>query len=85
MFASLAAVCLAALVQPVGSPMQTREGGTSPVWTVTLSAVVDGSGVFTFSEDSVTYTHRHWEPPKHVLFNGKPWENLRISPKEWTL
>jgi len=52
---------------------------------VTLSAVVDGSGVFTFSEDSVTYTHRHWEPPKHVLFNGKPWENLEISPKEWTL
>ena len=55
------------------------------MWTVTLSAVVDGSGVFTFSEDSVTYTHRHWEPPKHVLFNGKPWKNLRISPKEWTL
>ncbi len=85
MFASLTAVCLAALLQPVGSPMQSKESGTSPVWTVTLSAVVDGSGVFTFSEDSVTYTHRHWEPPTHVLFNGKPWENLEISPEEWTL
>lgn len=85
MFASLTAVCLAVLLQPVGSPMPTRESGTSPVWTVTLSAVVDGSGVFKFSEDSVTYTHKHWEPPKHVLFNGKPWDDLKITPKEWTL
>ena len=84
MFASLTVLCLTVLVQPVAGPIQERESDAPRIWTVTLSAVIDGSGVFTFSEDSVTYAHKHWESPQYVMFNGKPWNDLNQSPAEWT-
>jgi hypothetical protein len=84
MFASFTAVCLAVLAQPVSTPVQEEEGGTPRLWTVTLAAEIDGSGVFTFTEESVSYAHKHWEPPTRVMFNEKPWDDLTKSPEAWT-
>jgi hypothetical protein len=27
--------------------------------------------------------HGHWQEPKDVLFNGKPWEDLSRAPTGW--
>jgi len=77
---------MAVLAQPVGG-LPTTDGiwaCTPRFWTVTLSAVVDGSGVFTFTDTSATYAHKHWAPPEKVPFNGKPYADLKTSPKDWT-
>ncbi|MEK6257178.1 MAG: hypothetical protein AABP62_01045 [Planctomycetota bacterium] len=59
-------------------------GDDSPrMWTVTLSADVDGSGVFHFSDEALTYQHKHWGRPRKILFNGKPWKEIAKSPEDW--
>ncbi len=53
-------------------------------WTVTLTAVVDGSGVFHFSDNELKYQHKHWVAPANVQFNGQPWQDLSKSPEAWS-
>jgi len=46
-------------------------GENSPrMWTVTLSASVDGSGVFHFSDEALKYKHKHWGHPQHCSALG---------------
>ena len=63
---------------------QQTESSSPRFWTVVLSAVVDGSEMFTFSKDEVTHQHKSWGPPTNVLFNGKPWVHLERTPDKWT-
>ncbi|MCX7411550.1 MAG: hypothetical protein NTZ32_26040 [Planctomycetales bacterium] len=59
-------------------------GENSPrMWTVTLSASVDGSGVFHFSDEALKYKHKHWGHPGNVQLNGKPWQDLAKSSEDW--
>ena len=71
-----------------GGPNQVAthetESSSPRFWTVVLSAVVDGSEAFIFTEDAVIHVHKSQGPPTNVLFNGKPWENLERTPDEWT-
>lgn len=50
---------------------------------ITLSATIDGDDRFIFTRDNAWDAHGHWQPPKEVLFNGAPWEDLSQAPKEW--
>jgi hypothetical protein len=75
-------VCLVA----ISAAADTKEplGDNSPrMWTVTLTAKVDGSGVFQFSDEAMTYKHKHWKAPTNVQLNGHPWQDLNASPEDW--
>lgn len=68
----------------VCAPDDGDDGGAAPrVWNVTITAVIDGSGTFTFTEDSIVYEHKHWQEPTDVAFNGRAWEKLKTTPEEW--
>ena len=76
--ASLVVVSVAAYaVEPLGD-------NSARAWTITLTAVVDGSGVFHFSDDELKYQHKHWTKPANVQFNGQPWQDLTKSPEAWS-
>ena len=75
-------LCLVA-VTAAANPTEPLGDNSPRMWTVTLSASVDGSGVFHFSDEALTYKHKHWERPKHVQLNGKPWPDLAQSPEDW--
>jgi hypothetical protein len=51
--------------------------------TLSLSAVVDGSERFIFTADRVWNEHGRWNPPKNVMFNGVPWNDLSQPPPNW--
>lgn len=66
------------------TPAQPIVADAAPqVWTFTLSAKIDGSGVFVFSDNELIYQHKHWEIPAQVLCNGQPWQDLGKSPDVW--
>ncbi len=50
---------------------------------VTFSATIDGSDHFIFTRDSVWNEHGQWQPPRNVLFNSEPWEDLTQPPPRW--
>ena len=75
-------LCLAA-VSAAANPTEPLGDNSPRMWTVTLSASVDGSGVFHFTDEALTYQHKHWGRPAHVMFNGKPWQKLATSPEDW--
>jgi len=50
---------------------------------LTLSATIDGSDRFIFTRDHVWNDHGKWDPPKKILFNGEPWEDLSQAPPNW--
>ncbi len=75
-------LCLVA-VSAVANSTEPLGDNSPRMWTVTLSASVDGSGVFQFTDDTLTYKHRHWGSPANVQFNGKPWQDMAKSPEEW--
>jgi hypothetical protein len=56
---------------------------TPRIWTITLAATVDGSGIFQFSDNELVYQHKHWQPPVGVTFNGQPWTDVTHSPDAW--
>jgi len=51
--------------------------------TLELAFDLDGSGVFMFRRDAVTYTHKHWSAPGNVTINGEKWGNLSETPPAW--
>ena len=75
-------LCLAA-VSVAANPTEPLGDNSPRMWTVTLSASVDGSGVFHFSDEALNYKHKHWGHPGNVQFNGKPWQDLAKSPEDW--
>jgi hypothetical protein len=50
---------------------------------ITLSATIDGSERFIFTRDTAWDDHGRWGPPKDVLFNEVPWEDLSQAPEGW--
>ncbi len=78
-----ALVCLVVVSAVAANPGEPLGDNSPRMWTVTLSASVDGSGVFHFTDEALTYQHKHWGRPAHVMFNGKPWQNLVQSPDDW--
>jgi len=48
-----------------------------------IAAMVDGSGRFIFTRNAVRYEHKHWSPPKNVIFDNESWENLSLTPAAW--
>ena len=77
-----ALLCLVA-VSAAANPTEPFSNKSPQIWTVTLSASVDGSGVFHFSDDALKYKHKHWGRPKNVQLNGHPWQDLAKSPEDW--
>jgi|GEM_PF-1549519 len=75
-FCLVVASVAAYAVEPLGD-------NSARAWTITLTAVVDGSGVFHFSDDELKYQHKHWAKPANVQFNGQPWQDLSNSPEAW--
>jgi hypothetical protein len=59
------------------------EPGGPPVKLLRLSAVVDGSGVFVFTCNDVSYKHKSWGRPDKVTFNGNHWNHLDRVPDGW--
>ena len=51
---------------------------------LTISGTIDGSEKFTFTQDSVKWVHLHWSEPDDMTFKGKPWNNPRKTPAQWT-
>jgi len=49
-----------------------------------ISATVDGSGRLVFTRDSLTYAHKHWSPPTHLMVDGEPWSDLDTTPPAWS-
>lgn len=76
-------LCLVAVSAVAADPSEPLGDNSPRMWTVTLSASVDGSGVFHFTDEALTYQHKHWGRPAHVMFNGKPWQKLATSPEDW--
>ena len=62
-----------------GSSVTTLRGAVE----ITIAATIDGSERFIFTRDSVWDDHGRWQPPKDVLFNGTPWEDLTQAPAGW--
>ena len=50
-----------------------------------ITAYVDGSGRFIFTNQKVRYEHRNWEPPADVSFGGESWSNLAATPAVWRI
>ena len=50
-----------------------------------ITAYVDGSGRFIFTNQKVRYEHRNWEPPADVSFGGESWSNLSATPAVWRI
>lgn len=50
-----------------------------------ITAYVDGSGRFIFTNQKVRYEHRNWEPPVDVSFGGEAWSNLSATPAVWRM
>ncbi len=50
-----------------------------------ITAYVDGSGRFIFTNQKVRYEHRNWEPPADVSFGGESWSNLAATPAVWRM
>jgi hypothetical protein len=51
---------------------------------ITISATIDGSERFIFTHNSAWDDHGRWQPPKDVMFNDTPWEDLSQAPPGWT-
>ena len=54
-----------------------------PVTLLSLSAMIDGSGRFIFTTNSVKIENRHYGPPVDILFNGEPWTDVKSPPSQW--
>lgn len=72
----------------LATPKQIRSDRTSRDVTrsaveITISATIDGSERFIFTRDTAWDDHGHWQPPRDVLFNGTPWEDLSQAPAGW--
>src|SRR5436190_17800829 len=63
-----------------GSPPATHVPGAAEL---TLTAIIDGSERFIFTRDNVWNEHGQWSPPKEVVLNGQPWEDLSHAPDGW--
>ncbi len=63
--------------QEPAAPSQT------PVKMLTLSAIIDGSGRFIFTTNSVRIDNRHYNPPADILFDGEPWTDVKSPPPGW--
>ncbi len=74
-------VCLIAM--SAANPTEPFGDNSPRIWTVTLTAEVDGSGVFQFSDEALSYKHKHWGNPANVQINGHQWQDLCSSPEEW--
>jgi hypothetical protein len=59
------------------------EAASPDAVTITLSAVIDGSDRFIFTRESAYNEHMGWAPPRQVVFNGEPWEDLSQPPPGW--
>ncbi len=64
---------------PVRPGVQSVHGTVA----ITVSATVDGSERFMFTAQGVQHEHGQWQPPKNVLFNDQPWEDLTQPPPGW--
>jgi hypothetical protein len=63
-----------------GSPPAMRVPGAAEL---TLTATIDGSERFIFTRNNVWDEHGRWAPPKEVVLNGQPWEDLSQGPDGW--
>ena len=59
-----------------------RETGDQ-VTELTFSAVIDGSDRFIFTPDAAWNDHSTWNPPRNVMLNGEPWNDLTLPPVNW--
>ena len=55
----------------------------NPVKLLTLSAMIDGSGRFIFTTNSVRIDNRHYNAPADILFDGEPWTDVKLPPPRW--
>jgi hypothetical protein len=72
---------LASLFAPL--PAEDEGGAGAKLQMLTLTARMDGSGVFTFTDGGLAYEHKHWRRPTDVALNGRAWETLEETPEEW--
>jgi hypothetical protein len=50
---------------------------------ITVTAMVDGSGRFIFSPDTVKYEHKYWGEPANVHLADQPWKDISTPPPAW--
>jgi hypothetical protein len=62
---------------------QTTDGSFPGITLIRISAEVDGSDCFKFTNHGVKYEHKFWSPPSDVKFNGEPWPDLDHMPAGW--
>lgn len=63
----------------------TRDYGAVDAKLLKITAYVDGSGRFIFTNQKVRHEHRNWEPPVDVSFGGEAWSNLAATPAVWRM
>jgi hypothetical protein len=68
----------------LGQRKPVAEGASRGAVTLSISATIDGSDRFIFTRDTVYNEHMRWSPPRDVVFNGEPWEDLSQPPKGWS-
>lgn len=72
---------LAALLIALAS---TAPLAAEDAYTLSLTALVDGSGVFVFTDGGAKYEHKSWKPPQFVVLNDQAWDDLKITPVDWS-
>lgn len=64
-------------------PESAPNARAAPAAEITLTAIIDGSDRFVFAGENLWNEHLHWQGPREVMFNGKPWTDLATAPSEW--
>jgi hypothetical protein len=82
-----AVIAVATLILALLVVRRVHQETTAPpseaVKLLTLSAMIDGSGRFIFTTNSVVINNRHWNPPTDILFDGEPWTDVKSPPPRW--